>query len=240
MDRAALERMEAIEDHHWWFEGRRSILKSLIEPLVDAQTAIMEAGCGSGGNLALLKSFGTVDAFEYDDFARRAAIAKSGLDIPYGALPDEIPYKGKHYDLIVLLDVLEHIEDDRSALMALSCHLKAEGHLLITVPAFPWMWSKHDEHHHHFRRYTRESLTQVAELAGLKVVESHYFNTLLFPLAFVARGLKTLLRRDTPDDQLPAPPINSALTWVFKLESRFIRQVSMPLGLSLAAVLVKA
>ncbi len=112
--------------------------------------------------------------------------------------------------------------------------------ILVTVPAFPFMWSKHDERHHHFRRYTRKGLAEAAHRAGLRVSYSSYFNTFLFPLALLARGVKRLTGSEAPDDRLPPPWINAVLKRVFGFERHLLGHLRLPFGLSLAAVLEKA
>jgi SAM-dependent methyltransferase len=242
MERSVYERMNALEAEHWWFTGRRKVLAALIGRLINhhANASILEAGCGSGGNLAMLQGFGEVDAFEYDDVALQVASEKTGLNVLFGALPYQIPFADKKYDLVGLFDVLEHVEADEASLSALAARLSESGRILVSVPAFPFLWSKHDERHHHFRRYTRASLTAVAERAGLKVTYSSYFNTFLFPAAVAARALKKLLGRETPDDQMPSSWVNKTLAHVFSFEQHMLGRVSLPFGLSLVAVLRKA
>ncbi len=242
MDRDVYDRMNTLEARHWWFVARRDMIEALIRrrAQLPADARILEAGCGSGGNLALLQKFGRVDGFEYDDTARADAIRKSGLDIAFGALPDQVPFEGQTYDLIGLFDVLEHVEPDAASLRALAARLRPGGKLLVTVPAFPFLWSKHDEAHHHFRRYTRASLSRVAAEAGLKMTYGTYFNTLLFPLAITARAVKTLTESDAPDDTMPPGWLNSVMRHIFGAERFVLGRIPLPVGLSLGAVLEKA
>lgn len=239
MNRLVYHRMDQLEAEHWWFSARRNIIQTVIERLIapTSQAQIMEAGCGSGGNLAMLRSLGDLDAFEYDEEARGRAAEKSGMDISYGALPDAVPFGKKNYDLIGLFDVLEHIEEDSASLRALGDRLNDRGRILLTVPAYQWLWSKHDVRHHHFRRYSKRHLQIVAEEAGLEVEHAFYFNTLLFPVALSLRGLKALLRSEAPDDDMPGPAVNAALKRVFQSERALIGRVPMPFGLSLCAIL---
>ncbi|MFQ1700812.1 class I SAM-dependent methyltransferase [Loktanella agnita] len=239
MDRDVYLRMAELEQSHWWFRARRVIIARVIERLVQPKpgASLLEAGCGSGGNLDTLQKFGHVDAFEFDDQARAMAAERSGLEIPHGALPDALPFEGKSYDVIGIFDVLEHVEADGDSLMALKGRLAKGGALVVTVPAFPALWSRHDETHHHFRRYTRASMKKVAEAAGMQVEHAFYFNSLLFPLAIATRAAKSVLRSDTPDDALPAPWLNAVLCRVFAAERYCVGRFSLPFGLSLCVVL---
>jgi len=239
MDRLVYDRMDALEEAHWWFAARRDIIAKIIGRLakLPARPRILEAGCGTGGNLALLSSFGEVDAFEYDAEAASRAERKSGLSVPFGALPDQIPHGDTSYDLIGLFDVLEHVEDHVGTLRALGGRLGPNGRVIVTVPALPWLWSKHDERHHHFRRYTRRSLRKAAEEAGLQVDRSFYFNSFLLPVAMGLRAAKAALGKDAPDDTMPSSRLNRALYNVFSSERHLIGRVSLPVGLSVCAVL---
>jgi SAM-dependent methyltransferase len=242
MEPTAYARMAENEQRHWWFTGRRQILATLLRRELagtrhPATLRILEAGCGSGGNLGMLAAFGTVEAVEYDPGARAIAEHRSGLAIRPCALPHDLPVPDGHYDLIALLDVLEHVEEDRASLMALGAKLKRDGRILVTVPALPWLWSHHDEVHHHKRRYTARSLTEAVAGAGLRVDRIGYFNTLLFPLALVRRVGAIVSGRATEDDRVPSRWLNAALRTVFAAERHMIGRVRLALGLSLFAVL---
>ena len=238
MDRAAYARMATNEGSHWWFASRREIIATILKPYARPEKAlrILEVGCGSGGNLAMLKNLGQLDAIEYDREAMEFARARSGVDVVQGALPDDLPVPDAAYDLIVLTDVLEHIGPDRSSIAALSRKLAPGGRLLVTVPAMPWLWSAHDVVHHHHRRYTRASLGAVIEAGGMRIEKIGYFNMLLFPLAVFLRALKFARGDRSGDDVMPSPMVNRALRALFTSEKHLIGRVRFAFGLSVYAV----
>lgn len=238
MERAVYDRMAEIDGEHWWFTARRKIVSDLIKRRVDPPPAarILEVGCGTGSNIGLLKTFGEVDAIEPDDAARQLAASRSGIAVKGGLLPDGVDLQDGAYDLIVLLDVLEHIPDDQGALVALKTKLKAGGKLFMTVPAFPWLWSAHDLAHHHQRRYTASTLHAVLQASGYRVCYQSYFNTLLFPLIVAARAVGKMTGREDGDDAMPPRPINSLLAKLFAAESGWVSRYGFPIGVSLAAV----
>ena len=185
----------------------------------------------------MLARFGRVSAFEPDGDARRAAQAKSTADIRDGRLPDQVPFQPETFDLVAMLDVLEHIDDDVAGLRSLCATLQRGGQVLLTVPAFPFLWSRHDELHHHKRRYRKRGLAAAAEAAGLEVVSISYFNTLLFPMAAALRLARNLLRRPGgADDEIPPAFVNRVLTAVFAWERYLLHRVALPVGLSLVLV----
>jgi SAM-dependent methyltransferase len=233
--------MNEQEAAHWWFSARREIIQKAIRRLVKLpnNADILEAGCGTGGNLQMLQDMGQLDAFEYDEIAREIAGEKAGMDIPFGELPAKIPHGDKKYDLIGLFDVLEHIEDDCSTLSSLGNRLKDDGKILVTVPAMPWLWSRHDEHHHHYRRYTRKSLEKAVQDSGLELKHCFYANYFLLPVAMGLRAFKALIRSESPDDLMPSNWLNRALYRVFAAEQHLIGRINMPVGLSVCAVVAK-
>lgn len=190
-------------------------------------------GCGTGGNLSLLGKFGSVAALEPDDDARRVAGGKGSFDIRAGNLPDRIPFEREAFDLVAAFDVIEHVDDDAASLKAMSDRLRPGGWLLATVPAFPFLWSRHDVRHHHKRRYVRSEMIRRVTDAGLTPVRTTYFNTLLFPLVAAIRLLRNALGRDSDDEALPSPGLNRALTAVFSAERHLVGRVPLPAGVSL-------
>lgn len=238
MDKQIYQKMRDVENEHWWFVGRRRIVESVIRSIDLPQNAqILDAGCGTGGNLAMLGQFGQVKGMELNDNAREYANSLGLTQVEAGHLPDEMPYANENFDLIVLLDVLEHIDNDCASLKTLESRLSNNGSILITVPAFQWLWGPHDEAHHHKRRYNADQLKQTAGSAGLKIDYISYFNTWLFPLIAPVRLIQNKKRTTSTKLAPPPKPFNNILTHLFTSERSFVPSVRLPFGVSLIAVL---
>jgi SAM-dependent methyltransferase len=238
VERIVYDRMAAHDTRHWWYRARRTILSRVIarEIILPDPARILEIGCGTGHNLAMLGQFGTVDALEVDPAARAIAARRHGRDVGDAPLPTLAGIPNSAYDLIALFDVLEHIADDHRALVSIRARLVPGGRLLITVPAHAWMWSGHDIANHHFRRYSKSGLRTVLEGAGLKVEMLSAFNSLLFPLAVAARGVARITGKEGSDDALPPAPVNALFHAIFAVEAQLVGRVPMPPGLSLIAI----
>ena len=185
----------------------------------------------------MLAQFGSIDAFELDDEARAIAETKLHISVKHGILPNGIPFAPGTFDVVTAFDVIEHVEQDVASLSMLGQQLAPGGRLFMTVPALPWLWSKHDETHHHYRRYTRQSLEAALRQAGLRPVRVSYFNTLLFPLIAGLRLLRKQLHlKETADDAMPGAWTNVILKAIFGAESAVVGRLNLPIGVSLMAV----
>jgi SAM-dependent methyltransferase len=207
-----------------------------------ADASILEPGCGTGGNFAMLARRGHLFALDADESAVTFARARGLAQVERGALPAQIPFGDRRFDLIVMTDVLEHLDDEAGALRALRARLRFGGWLLMTVPAIPWLWSDHDVTHHHRRRYGANELRTLVRGAGLDVTYLSYYNFILFPLIAGARILQRLQRRDRAevngrhDLAMPSPSINAILQRIFSSERYLIGRTRVPLGVSLIVV----
>ncbi|MBY0284791.1 MAG: class I SAM-dependent methyltransferase [Sphingomonas sp.] len=241
MDRIVYDRMAAHDSTHWWYRARREILSDYLTRLggLPKNARILEIGCGTGHNLPMLARFGTVEAIEIDPAAR--AIASERLGRPVGAAPlPELPgIERGAYDLIAVLDVVEHIADDVAALAAMRDCLKPGGKILIAVPAHQWMWSAHDVVNHHHRRYSKATLGRAIAAAGLKHNGLRWFNSLLFPLAAASRLAGRLTGKDDSDDSPPPGPVNALFETVFGLERHLVGRVPLTWGVSIVTLASK-
>jgi SAM-dependent methyltransferase len=241
MDRDYERQTHEAEDRHWWYRGRRKVLAGVLAELgLPKPARILDAGCGSGRNMVELARLGAVTGIELSDTSVALARERRVGEVIAGSVL-EMPFAEDSFDLAVSLDVIEHLEDDLAALRELRRTVAPGGALLVTVPAYQWLWSGHDEINHHHRRYTRRTLQRVAEQAGWHQARTTYFNSLLLPAAIVLRVLDRVNRAKTTETSLdlwvPPEPVNWMLERPLALESTLIsRGGRIPAGLSLLAV----
>ncbi|WP_425230953.1 class I SAM-dependent methyltransferase [Sphingomonas sp.] len=240
MDRIVYDRMAAHDSTHWWYRARREILADYLTRYgaLAADARILEIGCGTGHNLPMLARFGEVEAIEIDAAARTIAAERLGKPVGDAPLPALPGVERGAYDLVAVLDVVEHIEDDVAALAAMRSLLKPGGKILIAVPAHQWMWSAHDVVNHHHRRYSRATLRRAIAAAGLKPTRLRWFNSLLFPLAAAARIAGRITGKDDSDDSPPPAPVNALFERIFRLERHLVGRVPMTPGVSLVTLAV--
>jgi SAM-dependent methyltransferase len=242
MDDRLMNAMLAADEHHWWYRGRRQIIRAELDRLpVPDSAVVLDAGCGSGRTMEELIAYGEVHGIELDPQA--AAVARDrGFDVKIGRL-EELPWESGAFDLITCLDVIEHTPDDRLTLRELRRVCKPGGWLLATVPAYQSLWSLHDEANHHYRRYDRAALLAAAKLAGWSVERMTSFNSLLLAPAAAVRLVQRHRGRRTngsytPELNLGPAWLNAVLERPLRLEARWLSSGrTLPMGLSLLAVL---
>ncbi len=241
MDTAAFTHMATTEDRHWWFVGRRAVIDALLDEIdIPASGSILEAGCGTGGNLATLARRGRISAFEpHIDALAFARARNPEAEVLEGALPEQLPYPAASFDLVAALDVLEHVHNDHESARALVRLTRPGGWLLVTVPAHQALWGSHDRRLHHLRRYGRAQLLSLFDGLDVDVVRVTPFNVVLSPIAMLYRIAERVAGLDLGNqERFPPRHLNTMLAALFSAEAEFVRRgLVIPFGLSYAVVL---
>lgn len=234
-----------IEDRHWWFVGRRRIVMGMLEAHLTPTNAgrtrrILDFGCGTGTMLKHLRHFGEAQGVDADVRAVAFCHARGEDRVQLVTATGALPFVDNSFDLITALDVLEHIEDDRTALREIARVLRPRGTFLATVPANRWMWGAQDEISHHCRRYRSRELRRRLQEADLDLAYMSYFNTILLPPIAAVRLSRRL--RPPPEEvrsdfeMAREGPTNRLLARVLSAEAAWLRRRRLPVGVSLVAV----
>jgi SAM-dependent methyltransferase len=241
--------MYEAEDTHWWYQGLRGVMLTLLglRRGNGRRLRILDAGCGTGGNIHALRQAGysDVDGFDFSPMALHFCRRRGLESVRQGSIMD-MPYGEGSYDIIISCDVLNDAgtEDEVTALRELYRVLKPGGRLFLNLPAFSFLRSEHDRATSVARRYTKGDISRKLVRAGFRVKRVTYWNMLLFPAVVLVR----VLRRERPDDLnkparsdivLPPTVINILLTGLLKVEGLLLRRVNLPFGSSVAVVAVK-
>jgi SAM-dependent methyltransferase len=241
MDDRLMKAMLDVDEHHWWYRGRRAIVDAELARLpLPSPARILDAGCGSGRMLQELGRYGEVSGIELDPGAAVVARSRGHGEVREGSL-ERIPWDRDSFDLITCLDVIEHTPDDRATLTELRRVCRPGGWLLITVPAYQALWSQHDVANHHHRRYGRRALRQAAAESGWTLRGLTSFNGILLLPAAVIRLAQRHRRADEdyrPELERGPAWLNTILERPLRAEAWWIgRGRTLPAGLSLMAVL---
>jgi SAM-dependent methyltransferase len=241
MDKDLMKATLAVDEHHWWYRGRRRIIRAQLDRLgLPVPARILDAGCGSGRTLQELVEYGEVHGIELDPEAAELARSRGHGEVLVGRL-EELPWEDASFDLITCLDVIEHTPDDRATLAELRRVCRPGGWLLVTVPAYQALWSLHDVANHHYRRYSRAMLREAAVSAGWNVSRMSSFNSLLLaPAAAVRIAQRRLGTHNGYTNDLALGPawLNDVLERPLALEAEWLgRGRTLPVGLSLMGVL---
>lgn len=237
------------EDNHWWFATRTLAIEKFLDALPNKQNLdVLDVGCGAGNMIHHLAQYGRVRGIEVD--ARPVKIAQQrGYDVRLGDATQTIPFGDGSFDLVTALDVIEHVDADENIMREALRVLRPNGHLLITTPAFQWLWSHNDELNAHKRRYTATELRTKMVRAGFEVTRLSYNFFLVFPMAAGMIALKNATGKSAElkshhfnddayqvDMEPVAPALNSILRGVGQVENAMLGAVNLPLGTSLIAL----
>ena len=249
MNASEYEAMYRVEDTLWWYTGMRRMAEKILGSRLDAPgplLRILDAGCGTGGNLAWLSRFGAAAGVDLSPLAVNFCARRQLTTVSRGSITD-LPFADQQFDLVTSFDVIYHlqVEDDVRALREMWRVLKPGGWVYVRVPALEQLRSAHDAAVHTRQRYRREELGDRMERAGFRVERLTYANSLLFPLAAASR-LGARLRGNTAhsgeasnvesDVHPVAPIVNATFGGILRAEAALLAHVDLPIGLSAVAL----
>jgi SAM-dependent methyltransferase len=221
------------EDNHWWFKARTNILKSQIQKYNKNIINFLDVGCGSGFFMSKMKDSSLnvygVEPYEYKNIKNKNILKGTAEDLPHD---------DNFFDVVTILDVIEHIQDPKIAIDEIHRVLKKDGTCLITVPALNWIYSKHDKENGHIKRYSTQDLIDLIDEDKFEILKCSYFNTLLFPIEAPIRLCEKVLNRKIANDGATNKTLNNILYKTFNLETKILLKNNLPIGLS-AFIIIK-
>jgi SAM-dependent methyltransferase len=236
-----------IEDKHWWFVGRRNIFLTILDKYLPPQAngrprRILDVGCGTGTMLQYLARYGQAEGIDADEGAIQFCHER-GVHQVQQVESVPFPFEDATFDLITAFDVLEHIDDDLGTLREMYRVMRPGGRLLVSVPAYRFLWGAQDEISLHKRRYVAPEIRERITKAGFTMRRLSYFNTLLFPAIAGVRILRPYKPGSTKlksDFTMTKPgPANTLLGRLFSMEAGLVKRVDLPFGVSILALAVK-
>lgn len=237
MNVAEYAEMYKLETFYWWFVSRRQLLDEFVREVSSTLTRplILDVGCGTGINHSVLSRYGTTVCT--DPSGEAVAFSRSrGIEELTQSQLETLPFPASTFDLITALDVLEHVDDDMRAMREILRVTKEGGVLLVTVPAYGFLWSEHDEALHHRRRYAASELRNKLTNAGFEVERiTYYMSLLFFPILFI-RFVQSLTKRsiEAKTSHIILPSwVNSLLIAVLSFERVLLRWMNLPFGVSI-------
>ncbi len=236
-------KMAEEEAHHWWHLGKMYFVEDLIKRKIKEgkELSILELGCGTGHFTKKLQEYGDVTGVDLSEEALSVCRSRGISNVKKTDITTMTPstFRGKKFDFILALDVLEHVRDDLGVMTRAAKLLNKDGYFIITVPAYKFLWSDHDEALHHCRRYRSVELTTKLEDAGLEIVHKTHYVAFLFPAIFAYRMFRNVFSRDVyPKTSyvMLSPTINNILFKLLQLETYLSHKFYLPMGTTFAVV----
>lgn len=236
MDSQYGEAYRELFEQHWWWRSRTELIVGKVRQLRPASgwNRILDIGCGDALFFDRLAEFGEVEGVEPSaDLVSPDNPHRSRIHIcPF----DENFRPGRQYSLILMLDVLEHLDDPVGALKHVLNLLAPEGTVILTVPAFMELWTNHDALNHHRTRFTKQSFREVARRAGFSAKEERYLYHWTCPIKLGVRLMENVFHPEPESPRVPMALANEALFWASRLEQKTLSVLPMPFGSSLMVV----
>ncbi len=236
--------MRRVEESHWWFVGRRQIIRSFLERIVrdlkasrsDEALHVLDVGCGTGANLEMLSEFGNAEGVDVSSEALSFCQGRGLTQVKLGEA-EALPYEDNSFDLVTGLDVVEHLDDDLAGLKEMRRVLRTDGRVLLFVPAFMFLWGVQDDVSNHRRRYRLSELKSVLIKAGFEVERATYVNLSFFAPIFLGRlFMRASGLRPESENNITIGFLNGLMGKLFGAESAWLRYLSFPFGVSIICV----
>lgn len=240
MEKYLYQDLYDLEESHWWHLSKRELALKLIKKyLKKRKSRILDVGCGTGKTLESLTRLGEVCGCDISPEAIKFCKKRGLLNVKL-ASADKLDFPSSYFNLVTIFDVLEHTDDKKST-REIYRILKGGGLLILTVPAFNWLWSNWDVVLHHRRRYTKKSLSLILEKEGFYVLKiSYMYSFLVFPVLIIRFIKSQIFKKDYPSDfKLSNSFVNRLLLWVARAERGVVSVFGLPLGTSLICVAKK-
>jgi len=232
-----------LETSYWWFVARNKIIYSLLKKYcpINNNANLLDVGCGTGGFASFISNYIDVICLDTSELALSYCKKRGLSNLFFGTIAD-FNKKNIKMQFITMLDVVEHIANDREVLRQAFEALQNNGYLIATVPAYNWLWSRHDEIHMHQRRYNKKQFVELITTSGFEIVFSSYFNSFLFPLVAIKRLIERFLK-NKKDSSSPvekvSPLSNKILEKIFAFERIILKFIKFPFGLSIIVIAKK-
>ncbi len=237
------QKLYNFENFYWWHIGRKYIIRSLLYKIkLKTNSKILDVGCGTGGNMEVLMEFGNVIGIDNSTEAIKFCKKRGLRNIKLKDINDA-NFPGKSFDLITALDILEHIDDDLAALKKIHHILKEGGYVLISVPAYQFLWSEHDVAVHHKRRYSMKEINNCLLKANFQVIKKTYAITFVAPVVFVYRIIKKIFpvsKQHKNSDYVILPVfLNNLFIFFLRIEAFLLKYIDFPFGISIICIAKK-
>jgi len=230
--------MNRVEDSHWWFVGRRAILESFLQEIIDKskiknqKSKILDVGCGTGANLEMLAQFGESEGVDVSDDALEFCRSK-GLKVHKG-LAEKLPFEDESFEIVTALDVVEHLDDDVAGLKEMHRVLKKDGRTLIFVPAFMWLWGVQDDVSNHRIRYTKKQIVERLQKAGFEIERATYANLTFFAPILAGRTIMKITGlKPESENNVNISALNGFFGKIFSAERFWLKNFNFPFGVSI-------
>ncbi len=247
MEHQVYQQFLDLERDHWWFRGRRTVYLGLLDTVLQPtkRGRLLDLGCGMGGFLSSLQDMG-FDVFGADmDFESLQQCIDRGFTQCAQMDSYELPFADHSFDVVTMFDAIEHVEDDYRAMGEVARVLKPGGQVIISVPAYQFLYANNDRVAQHYRRYNRNMVNELFQRAGLKVARNTHANVFLFPLILpIVLTIKLFeavfdRKHESLHSNLSFPMpkfMNQVLHRIFAAELWVTRKHNWPFGHSIVAI----